>query len=766
MSDIWTQFDDWEKDEPLSPLTKSPIYRKHRLGRVWNDCDSSNDPRSSDSEKLEDLELSTAGRQAWALSPVSMRHEKQAVSPRCNPAYKIVGCVDLTCSQDPETMKPILPHQLLINPMAFEDPETEQLLSSDSNSIEDPLKDFDVESGSEKDFLIYCLSNDTPKEDIDQFEQARRAPTPEYLMPLDEWNTEMTSEEWNDTLAALQRSGSDWQEFKFLEEATTEEINARISQLILGQNGDDFKGSISAVEHHAPYLVLQKKVEEFANCHKYMLNNNLNPTTLQRRQFTRDIYDYARALGMSKNQADVEIARARAAYRYRNGLPGGMKLDETDDESTLGMEVDDAVEHLRSLVNGIANSANKVCKETTELLPNSRLSPTLLQKRKSEPQKTAAAAGKNVMASADTDISVRNSLKWKEKRKRRKKLNTDFDHGSPPKAKRKQEQIESHDESNKAIPLSELTTKTANSDFPQSPSKKHKLDEGQMVNRSEKSIMTDINLDITTPKQSRKDSRKKGQLKNMLVTEARATMENPQKKHAINSTLPQATTPAEGRLQNLDGVLDASSESGQNSEQLVKSTSPAFADPRKRKKKSRKRKSGLNHRATGTLEHITDVNSHGDIVQSFSRAKNTSNVKLTDEKVILTETVAIDIHGAARNSAFQDLGGGQNTVNKDTDFEDGSVTMISRRNGTKNVEILHDSAANVRDEGLPGGPSSDSLDSLSKAQSEETPVDGISAVNCLSELISTNTDKLHVGRRDRGRRNKQPIMLALKESHS
>ena len=96
----------------------------------------------------------------------------------------------------------------------------------------------------------------------------------------------------------------------------------------------------------APHPALQEKVEGFSRSHMFMINKHVKPTILQRRRFTRDVYDYARAVGMGKHQADVEVLRARAAYRRDRGLPGAHKWDQSDDESTLGSEINDGAEYI------------------------------------------------------------------------------------------------------------------------------------------------------------------------------------------------------------------------------------------------------------------------------------------------------------------------------------------------------------------------------------------------------------------------------------
>jgi hypothetical protein len=228
---------------------------------------------------------------------------------------------------------------------------------ADTTSTEDPFEDFDVDSGSEKEFLIANLRNDAPKDAVEQFWRAGNLPAT-LSSSIQQWDITMDQKDVDETVRTARVSDTDfgdqdWREFKFLQSATTAEIDARIYELIVTEQDENGEIPLPSLEYPAPHLVLQKRVEEFARSHMFTVNKHVKPTTLQRREFTRDIYDYARAIGMGRHQADIEVLRARATYRHDRGLAGGLMLDESDDESTLGLEINDAAEYIASIKNGM-----------------------------------------------------------------------------------------------------------------------------------------------------------------------------------------------------------------------------------------------------------------------------------------------------------------------------------------------------------------------------------------------------------------------------
>lgn len=91
---------------------------------------------------------------------------------------------------------------------------------ADTMSTEDPFEDFDVDSGSEKEFLIANLRNDAPKDAVEQFRRARSLPAT-IPSTVQQWDTTMDQKAFDETIRAARVSdtdfgGQDWQEFKFL----------------------------------------------------------------------------------------------------------------------------------------------------------------------------------------------------------------------------------------------------------------------------------------------------------------------------------------------------------------------------------------------------------------------------------------------------------------------------------------------------------------------------------------------------------------------
>lgn len=152
----------------------------------------------------------------------------------------------------------------------------------------------------------------------------------------------------------------------------------------------------------------------------FTVNKHVKPTTLQRREFTRDIYDYARAIGMGRYQADIEVMRARAAYRRDRGLAGGFMLDESDDESTLGLEINDAVEYIASIKNGMQRGPVDPAgawEEITRLQAKCVHSNSSMRKRKRAMVDTHIVNGAVMTAEQTTgDASVKASKKHKRRR--------------------------------------------------------------------------------------------------------------------------------------------------------------------------------------------------------------------------------------------------------------------------------------------------------------------------------------------------------------
>lgn len=175
--------------------------------------------------------------------------------------------------------------------------------------------------------------------------------------PLDEWDTSMTKEEFDETVKAAEIAekkygGTELREYKILAQAksprtiraiirTLESGVSDVSKLKQESSSQDQNEASIHVEQPPPKL--QEKISQFVSSHEFFkhLEKGTTLTTLQRRRFTRDLYDYSRALGLSSDQADFQVTLARTDYRRRQGYEND---DDKDTGTEFGEEVDDSKE--------------------------------------------------------------------------------------------------------------------------------------------------------------------------------------------------------------------------------------------------------------------------------------------------------------------------------------------------------------------------------------------------------------------------------------
>ncbi|KAI9695678.1 MAG: hypothetical protein M1836_006130 [Candelina mexicana] len=133
--------------------------------------------------------------------------------------------------------------------------------------------------------------------------------------------------------------------------------------------GSEFESATEELPPELHLSMLRSHVHQYVSTHSFMQKNHTAPHTVsERRRFTRDVYDYARARGLSKKQAAGEVHKAKQAYmrgaRWRKmaGKVGITSQDElvrslqSEDEqsndrsdsevSALGTEVDDSEQML------------------------------------------------------------------------------------------------------------------------------------------------------------------------------------------------------------------------------------------------------------------------------------------------------------------------------------------------------------------------------------------------------------------------------------
>jgi len=71
---------------------------------------------------------------------------------------------------------------------------------ADTTSTGDPFEDFDVDSGSEKEFLIANLRNDAPKDEVEQFKEARKPSSLNFSGIAKQWDTTMNQKDSEETV--------------------------------------------------------------------------------------------------------------------------------------------------------------------------------------------------------------------------------------------------------------------------------------------------------------------------------------------------------------------------------------------------------------------------------------------------------------------------------------------------------------------------------------------------------------------------------------
>ena len=99
---------------------------------------------------------------------------------------------------------------------------------------------------------------------------------------------------------------------------------------------------------------LLKQINHFVRAHAFITHSLNGHTTTQRRTFERDIYDYARNIGLLKEQARLEVRKARAFCG---------ELDYDSDGSRLGDEIDDSRTILKAATLETASATKSMLAE-------------------------------------------------------------------------------------------------------------------------------------------------------------------------------------------------------------------------------------------------------------------------------------------------------------------------------------------------------------------------------------------------------------------
>ncbi|MCJ1402159.1 hypothetical protein MMC11_005378 [Xylographa trunciseda] len=89
---------------------------------------------------------------------------------------------------------------------------------------------------------------------------------------------------------------------------------------------------------------LLMQINHYVRAHPFITQSLHGYTTTQRRTFEREVYDYARTVGLLKEQARAEVRRARTFCG---------ELDYDSDDSRLGDEVDDSANNPNTTLSGL-----------------------------------------------------------------------------------------------------------------------------------------------------------------------------------------------------------------------------------------------------------------------------------------------------------------------------------------------------------------------------------------------------------------------------
>jgi hypothetical protein len=92
--------------------------------------------------------------------------------------------------------------------------------------------------------------------------------------------------------------------------------------------------------------ITRSAVEEYARTHSFRVRGKLQGSDdvedregTEMDEFKKDVYKFARATGMGRNQARFEVTRALAAWRRERRLRGGELLSASDEESCPEVEI-------------------------------------------------------------------------------------------------------------------------------------------------------------------------------------------------------------------------------------------------------------------------------------------------------------------------------------------------------------------------------------------------------------------------------------------
>ena len=132
------------------------------------------------------------------------------------------------------------------------------------------------------------------------------------------------------------------------------------------------------------------QINHFFRRHPFLQSSLISYTTSERRGFERDIYDYARGLGLSSSEARKEVIKGRAFCGEQ---------DYNSDDTTLGGEVDNSAETMRHLITPTVSTLEQ--SESKQLADVPPIAKAPRQRSRRKKQSTAES-----LANTDTQGDV------------------------------------------------------------------------------------------------------------------------------------------------------------------------------------------------------------------------------------------------------------------------------------------------------------------------------------------------------------------------
>lgn len=189
---------------------------------------------------------------------------------------------------------------------------------------DDPFDEFDLPSDEEARAFFKAALAHAPKEEALGFHRARTASEVVEIKPKNAPVSNPTSK------SALRKVRRDTKRALAAAKAAGTARSMPAS------------ASTDEAENVATGDVLEAQVAAFRTKHAFMISTKgfaAPPDVRQRRRFTRDIYDYARARGMATKDARKEVRKARFIWRQERHLEGSQEeVDESDEDSDFAGE--------------------------------------------------------------------------------------------------------------------------------------------------------------------------------------------------------------------------------------------------------------------------------------------------------------------------------------------------------------------------------------------------------------------------------------------